>query len=124
MNNFAIEGHFFNFTTSGQWMWDELSVTIPASQDPYVVIDGIQKLVAKETEASVHKAEEEWRHTTNHYRIQAFSAAPALNVLPSGDGVEVRIRYITRAYERHEMRKRLYEAVVKLLHGKWEAVKQ
>jgi len=38
--------------------------------------------------------------------------------------VEVRIRYITRAYERHEMRKRMYEAVVKLLHGKWETVKQ
>jgi small-conductance mechanosensitive channel len=123
MNNFAIEGHFFNFTTSGQWMWDELKVTIPASQDPYVVIDGIQKLVAKETEASARKAEEEWQNTTNHYRVQAFSAAPALNVLPSGDGVEVQIRYITRAYERHEMRKRLYEAVVQLMHGKREAVK-
>jgi small-conductance mechanosensitive channel len=54
MNNFAIEGHFFNFTTSGQWMWDELKVTIPANQDPYVVIDGIQKLVATETEASTN----------------------------------------------------------------------
>jgi small-conductance mechanosensitive channel len=124
MNNFAIEGHFFNFTTSGQWMWDELQITIPANQDPYVVIDGIQKLVAKETEASARKAEEEWHNTTNHYRVQAFSAAPALNVLPSGDGVEVQIRYITRAYERHEMRKRLYEAVVNLMHGKREAVKQ
>jgi small-conductance mechanosensitive channel len=124
MNNFAIEGHFFNFTTSGQWMWDELKVTIPASQDPYAVIDRIQKLVAKETEASAHKAEEEWHTTTNHYRVQAFSAAPALNVLPSGDGVEVQIRYITRAYERHEMRKRLYEAVVQLMHGKREAVQQ
>ena len=124
MNNFAIEGHFFNFTTSGQWMWDELRITIPANQDPYVVIDGIQKLVAKETEASARKAEEEWQNTTNHYRVQAFSAAPALNVLPSGDGVEVQIRYITRAYERHEMRKKLYEAVVKLMHGKPEAVHQ
>ena len=124
MNNFAIEGHFFNFTTSGQWMWDELKVTIPASQDPYAVIDRIQKLVAKETEASARKAEEEWHTTTNHYRVQAFSAAPALNVLPSGDGVEVQIRYITRAYERHEMRKRLYEAVVQLMHGKREAVQQ
>ena len=124
MNNFAIEGHFFNFTTSGQWMWDELRVAIPASQDPYVVIDGIQKLVTKETEASARKAEEEWKHTANHYRVKAFSAAPALNVLPSGDGVEVQIRYITRAYERHEMRKRLYEAVVKLMHGKREAVQQ
>ena len=124
MNNFAIEGHFFNFTTSGQWMWDELKVTIPASQDPYAVIDRIQKLVAKETEASARKAEEEWHTTTNHYRVQAFSAAPALNVLPSGDGVEVQIRYITRAYERHEMRKRMYEAVVQLMHGKREAVQQ
>ena len=124
MNNFAIEGHFFNFTTSGQWMWDELKVAIPASQDPYVVIDGIQKLVAKETEASARKAEEEWKSTTNHYRVQTFSAAPALNVLPSGDGVEVQIRYITRAYERHAMRKRLYEAVVKLMHGKRETVEK
>jgi small-conductance mechanosensitive channel len=118
MNSFAIEGHFFNFTTSGQWMWDELKVTIPASQDPYAVIDGIQKLVTRETEASARKAEEEWQHTTNRYRVQAFSAAPALNVLPSGDGVEVQVRYITRAYERHEARKRLYEAVVELMHGK------
>ena len=35
VNSFAIEGHFFNFTTSGQWMWDELQITIPADQDPY-----------------------------------------------------------------------------------------
>ncbi len=124
MNNFAIEAHFFNFTTSGQWMWDELKLTIPASQDPYAVIDGIQKLVAKETEASARKAEEEWKDTANHYRVQSFSAAPALNILPSGDGVEVQIRYITRANERHEMRKRLYEAVVQLMHGKREALKQ
>jgi small-conductance mechanosensitive channel len=123
MNSFAIEGHFFNFTTSGQWMWDELKVTIPASQDPYAVIDGIRKLVAKETETDAHKAEEEWEHTTNRYRVKTFSAAPALNVLPSGDSVEVQIRYITRAYERHEMRRRLYEAVVQLMHGKRENVK-
>jgi hypothetical protein len=38
--------------------------------------------------------------------------------------VEVRVRYITRAYERHETRKRLYEAVVQLMHGKRDQVKQ
>ena len=123
MNSFAIEGHFFNFTTSGQWMWDELKLTIPAGLDPYAVIDGMQKLVTKETEQNAHRAEEEWQHTTSRYRVQAFSAAPALNVVPSGDGVEVRIRYITRAYQRHEMRKKLYEAIVKMMHGKHEEVK-
>src|SRR5205814_1267265 len=23
-NGFAIEGHYFNFSTSGQWLWDEI----------------------------------------------------------------------------------------------------
>jgi small-conductance mechanosensitive channel len=118
VNSFAIEGHYFNFSTSGQWMWDELQLTIPAEQDPYAVIDGLQKLVMKDTEANAKKAEEEWKGTTTRYHVQTFSAEPAINVRPSGSGVEVRVRYITRAYERHETRKRLYEAVVALLRGK------
>ncbi len=124
VNSFAIEGHFFNFSTSGQWMWDELQLTLPSDQDPYAVIDGLQKLVAKETAENARKAEEEWQHSTTRYHVQAFSATPAINVRPTGSGVEVRVRYITRAYERHETRKKLYEAVVELMHGKREEVKQ
>jgi small-conductance mechanosensitive channel len=123
VNSFAIEGHYFNFSTSGQWMWDELQFTLSADQDPYAVIDGLQKLVAKDTEANAKKAEQEWQHTTTRYHVQAFSAEPAINVRPSGSGVEVRVRYITRAYERHETRKRLYEAVVAMLRGKPAEVK-
>ena len=123
VNSFAIEGHYFNFSTSGQWMWDELQLTLPGDQDPYAVIDGLQKLVAKDTEENARKAEEEWHQTTARYHVQAFSATPAVSVRPTGSGVELRIRYITRAYERHETRKRLYEAVVALMHGKRGAVK-
>jgi small-conductance mechanosensitive channel len=124
VNSFAIEGHFFNFTTSGQWMWDELQVLIPSGQDPYPIIDGIQKLVEKETEANAGKAEAEWREATTRYRVQAISAAPGINIVPTAAGIEVHVRYITRAYERHDARKRMYEAVVGMMHGKREAVKQ
>jgi len=120
VNSFAIEGHFFNFTTSGQWMWDELQVQIPAGQDPYPIVDGIQKLVDEETQANASKAEAEWLQATSRYRVQALSARPGINVLPTGGGIEVRVRYITRAYERYETRKRLYAAVLELMHGKRE----
>jgi small-conductance mechanosensitive channel len=123
VNSFAIEGHFFNFSTSGQWMWDELDLTIPKDQDPYAVIDQLQKLVEKETEENARKAEEEWSHTTTKYRVQSISAAPAINVRPSGSDVAVSVRYITRAYERHETRKKLNAAVLELMHGKREAAK-
>ncbi|HUA15458.1 MAG TPA: mechanosensitive ion channel domain-containing protein [Verrucomicrobiae bacterium] len=122
VNSFAIEGHFFNFTTSGQWMWDELQVQIPSGQDPYPIVDGIQKMVEKETAANASKAEAEWQQATSKYRVQALSAVPGINIVPTGSGIEVHVRYITRAYERHETRKRLYEAVVELMHGKREAV--
>ncbi len=123
VNSFAIEGHFFNFTTSGQWMWDELVVMIPPGQDPYPVIDGVQKLVEKETAANAAKAEAEWQESTTRYRAKTLTAVPGINVLPTAAGVEIHVRYITRAYERHEARKRLYEAVVAMMHGKREAVR-
>ncbi len=123
VNSFAIEGHFFNFTTSGQWMWDELQVLIPPAQDPYPMIDGIQKLVEKETKANASSAEAEWQEASARYRVKALSAVPGINVVPTAAGIEVHVRYITRASERHEARKRLYEAVVEMMHGKREAVK-
>ncbi len=118
VNSFAIEGHYFNFSTSGQWMWDELRVLVPPGKDPYPIIDGIQKLVEQETEANAQLAEQEWRKTTTRYRVQAFSAVPGINVVPTAGGIELDVRYITRAYERHETRRRLSQAIVELMHGR------
>jgi len=101
-------------------MWDELQVQIPPGQDPYPIVDGIQKLVERETAANAGKAEAEWQQATSKYRVQALSARPGINVLPTSSGIEVRVRYITRAYERYEARKRMYAAVLELLHGKPE----
>ncbi|GLH72553.1 hypothetical protein GETHLI_10550 [Geothrix limicola] len=117
VNNFAIEGHFFNFSTSGKWMWDELNVAVPAGQDPYVVIDGIQKIVEQQTESNAKLAEAEWQQTAARYKVKAFSAVPGVQVIPGASGMEVRARYLTRAFERHETRLRLNQAVVELMHG-------
>jgi small-conductance mechanosensitive channel len=118
VNSFAIEGHYFNFSTSGQWLWDELTVSVPGGQNPYPVIEAIQKVVVKETEENVHKAEEEWQKAATRYRVQNFSAKPAINLRPTGGGVELHVRYITSAQDRQATRARLYEAIVQLLHGK------
>ena len=117
VNNFAIEGHFFNFSTSGKWMWDELNVVIPGAQDPYLVIDGVQKLVEQQTATNAKLAEAEWQETAARYRVKAFTATPGVQVIPGANGMEIRARYITRAFERHETRLRLNQAVVELMHG-------
>lgn len=121
VNSFAIEGHFFNFSTTGQWMWDEVEIMVPSSQDPYPVIDAIQKMVTEQTQANVQAAETEWQRSTSRYRAQPVSAAPAVSLRPTGSGIDVHVRYITRAGQRHAMKTRLYQALVELLHRRDDA---
>lgn len=118
VNSYAIEGHFFNFTTSGQWLWDELEISVPADQDPYALIDAIQKTVTKETETNAKAAEQEWERADSHYKVRAVSPTPAVNLRPTPTGIEIHIRYVTRAQERGAMRARLNQALVQLLRGK------
>jgi small-conductance mechanosensitive channel len=118
VNSYAIEGHFFNFTTSGQWLWDELQVTVPAGLDPYAMLEEIQAVVTKETEGEAHTAEEEWGRVTSRYRVRSVAAVPAVTLRPTATGTEIHVRYITRARERSAMRGRLNQALVQLLRSK------
>jgi hypothetical protein len=94
-----------------------LEVQVPGDADPYVTAEAIQKTVSEETAANAHLAEQEWARVTPVYAKRSFSAAPSMSVRPSGSGINVFIRYITRANERHEVRSRLYRAAVDLLRG-------
>jgi small-conductance mechanosensitive channel len=117
-NSFAIEGHYFNFSTSGQWLWDELQLVLPAGQDPYPMIGAIQKRVLEATQKSAEQAEAEWRRATGSRGMSSFSVAPAISVKPVVGGIEVAVRYITRANERYQLRAKLYQAAVDLLGKK------
>ena len=117
-NSFAIEGHYFNFSTSGQWLWDELQVVLPIGQDPYPIVDAIQKKVLEATSEGARQAEQEWKIAAHSRDMGALSAAPAINVKPVIGGVEIAVRYITRANERYQLRAKLYQAAVDLLGAK------
>ena len=114
-NSFAIEGHYFNFSTSGQWLWDELQVVVPPGRDPYPIVDAITKRVVEATAESARQAEEEWQRSVPAQSSQVFSGMPGVNVKPVVGGVEIAVRYITRANERFLLRAKLYQAAVDLL---------
>jgi len=117
-NSFAIEGHYFNFSTSGQWLWDELQVVVPVGRDPYPIVEAITKQVVEATADSAHQAEQEWQRAVPAQRAKVFSGTPGVNVKPVVGGVEIAVRYITRANERFLVRAKLYQAAVDLLGAK------
>jgi small-conductance mechanosensitive channel len=115
MNGFAIRGKYFNFSTSGQWMWDEISLSLPASKNVHDLLDRIQKAVVAETEKSADLAEQEWKRGAHGGSLSNFSATAVENLRPSASGIDVLVRYVTRASERFEVRNRLYQKLIEIL---------
>jgi len=116
MNKFAITGQFFNFSTVGQWMWDEISVNVPAGEETYKTIEAIHTAVLRQTEEDAKLAEDEWKHATKLRGLGDFSATPSVDLRPAASGIDILVRYVTRAKDRFEMRNKLYQTVIELLH--------
>jgi small-conductance mechanosensitive channel len=117
-NSFAIEGHYFNFSTSGQWLWDELTLVLASDQNPYPIVEAIQKTIIAATADSAGQAEKEWQHASRSRNMRALSVAPTVNVKPVSGGAEIAVRYITRASERYQLRSKLYQAAMSLISSK------
>jgi small-conductance mechanosensitive channel len=115
INSFAIRGQYFNFSTAGQWMWDEITVPLPASIDPRTMVESIQKAVVDETQEGAGIAVQEWKHTGRIGNLSRFSTVPVVNLLPSATGFDVHVRYVTRASTRFDVRIALYRRVFDLL---------
>lgn len=115
MNGYAIRGQYFNFSTSGQWMWDEITLSLPPSDNVHEVLDRIQKVVERETETNASLAEQEWKRGAHGTSLSRFSATAVENLRPSASGIEVLVRYVTRASERFEQRNRLYQKLLEVM---------
>jgi small-conductance mechanosensitive channel len=115
LNSFAIRGQYFNFSTAGQWMWDEITVPLPATIDPRATVERIQKAVQDETQEGASIALEEWKRTGRSGNLSRFSTIPAVNLQPSATGFDVQVRYVTRASARFDVRIALYKRVFDLL---------
>jgi small-conductance mechanosensitive channel len=120
LNGFAIRGKYFNFSTAGQWMWDEIKVSIPPGAEAYPLIEKIRETTVNATETDAKMAEEEWKRVTHEKGPPQFSATPSVDIRPAGAGVDIVVRYVTRAGVRLETRNRLFAMVVELMQGSRE----
>jgi len=115
INSFAIRGQYFNFSTAGQWMWDEITISLPAASDPRTIVERIQKAALEETEEGARTAVAEWKHGTHSDNLSRFTTTPVVNLLPSASGFDAQVRYVTRAATRFDVRTSLYRRVFDLL---------
>ena len=98
-------------------MWDEIKVSVPAGTNVHPLLKGIYDATVKTTEGDAKKAEEEWKRVTHEEGSPQFSAMPSVNLRPAGAGVDIVVRYITRAGVRVETRNHLFSMIVDLMQN-------
>jgi hypothetical protein len=76
----------------------------------------IRKAVEHETEEDSTQAALDWDNVTRQFGVRTFSAKPAVSLRPSINGLEVGVRYITRAPRRYAVKSNLFQVIVNLLH--------
>ena len=79
-------------------------------------LEEIRKLVEHETDPDAAQAAEDWERVTKQYGARSFSAKPSVNLRPTVNGLEVVVRYITRAPQRNAMKSKLFQVIVDLMH--------
>lgn len=123
MNSFAIRGQYFNFSTAGQWMWDEITVSLPASANPRPIVERIQKVVQAETQEGAGVAVQEWKRAIHSGHLSRLDATPVVNLLTTAAGYDIQIRYVTRASSRFETRIVLYRQVFDAIQDRDASIK-
>jgi hypothetical protein len=96
-------------------MWDEIKVSVPPGTSIHPLLKGIYEVTIKTTEADAKMAETEWKRVTHEEGSPQFSAMPSVNLRPAGAGVDIVIRYITRAGVRVDTRNKLFAMIVDLM---------
>ena len=124
INSFAIRGQYFNFSTAGQWMWDDVSVSIPKTLDVHQIASEIAQVVHEKTEEDARTAEHDWSRVARGSSLANLAATSTISMRPTADSIEVTVHYITRATERFVTRDRLYLQLLSLLQTKQAASKQ
>lgn len=116
MNKFAVEGKYFNFSTPEQWLWDQLSIPIPAGT-PITpeLLAKLRDIVEAETQDDSRCAERSWRELVRSHGLLEFAPTPTVVIRTSTSGLEITIRYVSKAEQRFSTSVLLRQAVLATL---------
>lgn len=116
MNKYAVEKKYFNFSTREQWLWDELVIPVPANKTiTSDLLDQLKQLVATETRGDIESAEASWRELALAHDLHQRRGTPTAVVRTSAAGLEVVVRYVTKAPRRFDTAVHLRQAVLATL---------
>lgn len=114
-NSFALRGSYFNYSTRGQWLWDEVQMTVPSGADAPALLARVNAMLETEMGPAHARARAEWQHESS---TALEHAAPAATLRPSsGDNLLMVVRFATPAKLRTATREQVWSSLAATVAG-------
>jgi small-conductance mechanosensitive channel len=114
-NSYVISNHVDNYTKAHPFIWDELTILITQQSQWKEAMKQIESIVETETSYLIDDAEKEISKMGEKYYVRQQTLHATTYTSLKENQIQIRVRYLTRAKERRNMKNKLRQIIFSTL---------
>jgi small-conductance mechanosensitive channel len=111
-NSFVFKGHFFNYSTSNSFIWDEIHVLVTYESSWKKALDIILKVAEEASMEVVARAKESQQEMARKFNVSLGNPDAHAHVTIADSGVDLVLRFLTEIKLRRIMRDRICRGIL------------
>lgn len=112
-NSYIFSSPVYNYTSSFEFLWDELTIPLPFDSD----LEKIEKILLTAAEKNTHQfnaqAKESWKLMRRDFKLENASLNDQVYVNLAENTVEINLRYVVHYQKRRTVKTKLYKDIFK-----------
>lgn len=112
-NSYIFTSPVYNYTSSFEFLWDELTIPLPFDSDLPLVREILLELAEKHTDSYKDQAKQSWSHMRRDFKLEDASLENQVYLNLRENIAEVSLRYVVHYQERREVKDKLYTDIFK-----------
>ncbi len=111
-NSFIFKNHYFNYSTTNSFIWDEIRITVTCESDWKKARQIIEQVAARVTQPFVEEARNSQEQVSRRFHINVGALTPHVYVSIADRGVDLLLRYLTEIRKRRLTQDSLYSEIL------------
>lgn len=112
-NSYIFTSPVYNYTSSFEFLWDELTIPLPFDSDLALAKEILLVLSEKHTNQFNDQAKQAWSHMRRNFKLEDASLEDQVYLNLRENVIEVSLRYVVHYQERRVIKDKLYSDIFK-----------
>lgn len=112
-NSYIFNSPVYNYTSSFEFLWDEITIPIPFDNDLDLARQLLLEIADKHTEQYIEKARKSWKQMRRQFKLENASLENQVYLNLKENVVEISLRYVVDYQKRRIVKDQLYQEIFK-----------